>query len=298
MAEYSKLAASEAATLLALRGLQLRSFSRIAGGAANTSYVAETDQSPVVITVLDNRGNLAPNALVEVLERLLASGVRVDGIVRNLDNTALSVTANGTSVIVRPFIRGCHPTGSRDDAVRIGEALGTIHRSPSPPGLPVDSRALPSEWRELLGPGVPADLTVMLERAAKVCSTDEWRALPRVFVHGDLFPDNMLIEASTGQLVVLDWETASVDPAVVDIGIAAVALAGIGVPRRDALNALLDGYGAVRQLSDGERAQVQNGFFVGAAVLAFHRYRRHNVTHPDSSKAASFRPLVGLVASP
>ncbi|MGR7002442.1 phosphotransferase family protein [Yinghuangia aomiensis] len=93
--------------------------------------------------------------------------------------------------------------------------------------LPATATGLPSGTRRLS----EADLAGL-----EACTDREFRdwvsgtaVLPPphtgadVVCHGDLFMDN-LVERPDGSLAVIDWETASIDDPVFDLGMAAVGL--------------------------------------------------------------------------
>ena len=116
-----------------------------------------------------------------------------------------------------------------------------------------------------------------------------------VLTHGDLYPDNLIVRPDGG-LSVIDWETASLDDPLLDLGMALVGLAEVGGQLdSDRVRAVLDGYSSVRPLDSGDTELLPSMAEHAALIIAFHRYYRHNVRFPNPAQAHRYKEMVGLV---
>jgi homoserine kinase type II len=148
------------------------------------------------------------------------------------------------------------------------------------------SRRLPTDWRSKIAMCDDSEfldwVTVVSNRFISECD-----GLPVGFTHGDLFPDNVMI-TSDGNAMLLDWETASHEVLVYDL---AIAVIGFMLTSHDCGPHLVRGYESMRKLSHDERSFFPTAFDYGCAVLAFHRFLRHNVLYPGTGKEAAHRQL-------
>ncbi|MFE6924025.1 hypothetical protein ACFVAV_23575 [Nocardia sp. NPDC057663] len=81
-----------------------------------------------------------------------------------------------------------------------------------------------------------------------------------------------------------------------------MAVLGLGVVdgrlRPDRMNAIVDGYSKILQLTPTERTGVLRDMVeLSALIIAFHRYYRHNVRFPGSPAADKYREMIGVVES-
>jgi homoserine kinase type II len=294
MAEYSRLGSEELDAICSMYAIHVSSYSRLDGGNANSSYLIDSADGRFVVTVLDNHDHTTANALVRLTDHLVAHGIDTPTALASRDGRRV-IEWNGTPLVVKPFARGSVevPLPARLVAPA-GALLARIHAVPPPGDLAPNQRRLPATWRDTVpDQGSAAPLHAMLNRAELALNTLEaWRAAPVGLAHGDLFADN-LVASPEGELVPLDWETASVEPLILDIGFTIVGLGRNG-SRLDSegTHSLLAGYKAVRHLEPVERLLVVPAVRYANAVLAFHRYLRHNVRFPDVAKRGLYLELV------
>jgi homoserine kinase type II len=119
-------------------------------------------------------------------------------------------------------------------------------------------------------------------------------AMPRGFIHGDIFWDNLLFE--DGALVaILDFEEACHFYSLFDTGMAGVGCCSDnGHFNISLLKALLGSYAAISPFTSSEKSQL-NIFVEYAAVAAsFWRFRQYNVKYPNRQKADSYKALSSL----
>jgi len=293
MAAYSSMTLGQGRDALKPYGLTIAALAALEGGAANSSFVATTEEDEeLVITVLDNHDARSASLLADLTDWLIENDVTTPPIVKDLDGHAVS-RFEGKPFVVRPRIKGTQPTHlSGAEAERVGIALAHLHALEPPTKLSLPGRRLPSDWREQLGASAPGDLTAALEVAGHAFTRAETDGTS--LIHGDLFPDN-LIWTDAGELYLLDWETASLDWAPLDIGFTAVGLAADDLLLPGPRTGLVSGY--TRDANEGAVDLLPLVTLYACAVLMFHRYMRHAVRFPDPAREHSWAGLMPLFRS-
>lgn len=302
MALLTDLDDGDIGALLADFGLGLRSARHIHGGMSNTSYRVDTDQGPFVLTVLDHADANGAAQLVDLLEVLCAHGVSTSVPRRTIDGSP-SRLFGARPVLVKGWVEGVVPLPATPTCLQAaGAALAHVHAVPPPSSLEAAKRRLPADLGAATARFGDRRLADWLGSVAERCAPVLAAATPSGLCHGDLFPDNLVLGSAgasgAATLTVLDWECASVDLFVLDVGMAVVGLCrdrGSLVPGR--LYDLLAGYGSVRPLEPAERDVLPAAVEHAAAVIAYRRYRQHHITHPDPSKATIHEEMYGFVES-
>ena len=176
----------------------------------------------------------------------------------------------GRSVSWWPWLEGTDGaalagTPEAEDVLReAGRVLGLLHSV-----APAEVRDLPDRgWADVVGTARAS--VELLETVAPGAATSARRVLdrlpedvpagPPVVCHGDLSPDQVLVRAGSGQVVLTDLDRAAAAPAVLDhAGLAAVDL----LLGHRALGPVVEGYAA----TTGRRPSAP-GPWVAAAILA------------------------------
>jgi homoserine kinase type II len=291
LADYTRLSSRDLSLLLAGFGETVAHFEPIATGFANSSFhVVAGSGRELVLTVLDNHDVESTERLVRLTDWLVEEGVSTPSILRDESGSAVRFHS-GHPCVVRPFVEGEQPEHLTQTQIqRVGEAMARYHALDVPPELALPTRRLPENWREVLVDG-PESLLGMVQ-AADV----DVRRLPTTstcLVHGDLFPDNMIWDES-GTLHILDWETASIDHPVLDLGFTLVGLTGGAPLTLDIISHLTAGYSPNHDFDFCELATASR---YACAVLAFQRYNRHVVRFPNPEKADLWKGLLPFADS-
>jgi homoserine kinase type II len=299
VAEYTDLTLSQGIRLLATYGILPDELSAIPGGAANSSFVVRSAHGAFVLTVLDNHTIESARLLASLMEYLTRQGLPVDTVVMTTGGQAVSTAPHGIPIMLKRFIPGTTlVSANKSDLRDIGASLASLHNIPAPPGLPQGGRLIPTDWMEVLADHDCEDLVDLVRDAQAIAKTPLWRQLPTGMCHGDFFGDNMIREARTGRIVILDWETASVDPLLLDLGITIGAFIRTNPERQiSTADALLRGYSSQRTLSSTEREMLPSAILYGLAMLAYQRFRRHNILFPNPMLFDHYRELTSLAAT-
>lgn len=259
---------------------------RLTSGVANASFLVETDQGKYVVSILENHTLESSEYLNVITNKLVEFGVRTPPIISNVDGVQV-VQFQDCPLVVRPFVEGreADPRSGHESAA-VGMELAAVHLSAQQMPEGEYSRRIPHDWRSKISSCGDAEFLEWIEVVSSRFDS-ECVAMPIGFTHGDLFPDNVMITRD-GSAVLLDWETASIDVLVYDL---AIAVIGFMTSAVNSGRYVVQGYESKRRISEKERSFFVNAFDYGCAVLAFHRFLRHNVLYPGTGRETAYRQL-------
>ena len=264
MAVYTQVSAEEMAALFAgYDAGSLVSAKGIAEGVENSNYLVDTDLRRFILTLYEKRVDAADLPFfMALLDHLAARGLPVPRAVRDRAGRQITEVAGRPACLIE-FLSGItvtHPTAAQARAA--GAVLGRMHTASADFPLERPNALGPEGWHSLAG-RCGGDLDAIAPKlgqrvAGELAWLDvHWPAdLPRAVVHGDLFPDNVLMlgDRVTG---VIDFYFACTEVRAWDLAVthAAWCFEGDGSgfdPARAA--ALIAGYEAEFGLSGQERA--------------------------------------------
>lgn len=262
------------------------------GGAANSSFKAAARQGDFVLTILDNHDQASARILAAHTRALFQRGIPTAEVVADIDGHDVPLI-DGRPVLLKRWIPGevmdPLPGHLLDAAGRLLAHLHTLE--PDLPGLPVGTRRLSPELVKIIdtfadrqfADWLSTHLTTVRQREADLPS------MPDVISHGDLFADNIIVRPDN-TLAIIDWETVSLDSALLDLGMAILGLAKInGKLDQKAAAQVITGYHAVRPLTEEQTSALPTEVEHAALIIAFHRYYRHNIRFPNPRRAVSMR---------
>lgn len=267
----------------------------LALGLVNPSYLIRSSSGRYVLTVLADHDEPAARRLVALLEYLSEQGVRTSRPVRTRNGEQVVLHA-GRPVVVKSFLPGtCGPRLPGSSLAAAGRALAGIHAVAAPDWLAPGGRRLPPDAGQQMAAVTDRDFVRWMRGCLKETGAIADLPLPCGLVHGDFYPDNLVLGADR-EIAVIDWETAAKDVYLLDIGIATVGLchtAGTFHPGRVGL--LLAGYQDRRRLAAAELAVLREAVVYAAVIVAFHRYLRHHILRPDPSRQLLYQELPAFV---
>ncbi|WP_338466486.1 homoserine kinase [Novosphingobium sp. ZN18A2] len=274
MAVYTRIGAEEMAALVERFDVgNLVSAKGIAEGVSNSNWLIETtggkDGTRFILTMYEYRIEVEDLPFfLSLLDHLAAKGCPVPRTIHDSEGHLYRIRDDGKGHVralalieFLPGVSVSEPTPAQARAV--GGAMAQVHLAAADfPQARENAMGLP-EWRRLadacghdgleqIDPG----LAEIVERELPVLA-DRWPVdLPRSVIHADLFPDNVLMlgDRVTG---LIDFYFACTDITAYDVAVthAAWCFDADGTTfRPDLSRALIEGYEAVRPLSDGERA--------------------------------------------
>ncbi|KOT46731.1 hypothetical protein ADK41_00465 [Streptomyces caelestis] len=288
----------DAAELLDAYGLTLRRARPLPGGMENAHIKAQTATGTVVVTVLNKKSPAQAEEYARFLRHLELTGAPAPRL-RPLRAGGWVTRHGGRPVIVCDFVDGRSPARLPVRLVHeAGLLLGRVHRTAA---AGFDS-ALPPHLR--LHDADADTLATLPDGAFAQWARSTWHAVghvtehdaPRVPVHGDLFPDNIVVRGGRG-LIFLDWEDGSLDLPHLDVGMALLGLCGRrGFSPRRARH-LLSGYqqGSAAELNG---ALVRDAALYSAVLVALrrHRWQREHRRLPAGRSAAAMHHLANSLS--
>ncbi|EQB07194.1 homoserine kinase [Novosphingobium lindaniclasticum] len=273
MAVYTRLGAEEMSAIIETFDVGvLISAKGIAEGVSNSNWLIETQQGEqarrFILTVYESRTDISDLPFfLDLLDHLAARDCPVPRTMHDRGGASHRFIGEGENrkalalIEFLPGVSVSEPTPAQARAV--GAALAQIHLASADfEKSRINSLDLPA-WQQLLGDctregleSIDPDLGALVERELAGLAGQWPSDLPSGVIHADLFTDNVLMLGSkvTG---LIDFYFACTDLLAYDVVVthAAWCFSNDGTQFRPELSrALIQGYEAVRPLSDAERA--------------------------------------------
>ena len=273
---------------------RVRGFHPLEGGLANSSIKVDTATGVYVLSVCDEKDFAEINRLCSILSCLEAAGFPATKVIAAEDGR-LYLDHDGKPVYLKQYIPGQVVNQlDRQQLFQVGAALAQLHALRPPASLERRFSYGVESFAELEGIAGDDEYLSWLSRRrhhiAEICDD----ALPKGFIHGDLFYDNLLFAGGT-LVALLDFEEACEYFLVFDIGMAAAGCC-IAADRfsLELTGSLVAGYQRVRELEALERELLQRHIEYAAAATSFWRYRQYNLRNPDARMKHHYRAMHDL----
>lgn len=268
MAVYTPVSAEAMAALLARYDVgRLVSAKGIAEGVENSNFLIDTDArtggARFILTLYEKRvaaGDLP--FFLSLLDHLADRGLPVPRAIRDRTGQQVQTVETRPACLIEflPGVSVTTPTPAQAQAT--GAALGTMHAALADFATARPNTLGLADWHALAARCGPALDTIAPDLRARVADELAWldrhwpHELPHAIVHGDLFPDNVLMRGDTvGGMI--DFYFACTEVRAWDVAVthAAWSFGSDGRHFDQAVgDALLAGYQSAFGLSDAERA--------------------------------------------
>jgi homoserine kinase type II len=291
MALLTELTFHAASALAAHFGLDLRSVEALHAGSVNSNFRLTDATGTVYFARLyeeqDHAGARREHALVAALDD---AGVPVVRALCAANGESLA-DFGGKAFAVFPWVEGeilCQGRVSAEACRQIGAALARVHLSSAhAPALP-EGRFRIVDLRERLQRVSAAGRSALLPAVAEIderlthYEARRARDLQLGICHGDLFRDNVLWQG--GQIrALLDFESACSNNFAYDLMVTALAWCYRAAFELSLVQALFDGYSAVRPLPPAEVAALRVEGAVGCLRFAATRLTDFSLRVPDGA---------------
>ena len=293
MAQYTELKKKEIHEIAIAYNLELVDYEPIKQGAGSSNYLLRTRQCKYVLTVFE----ITSARVANLVKLLLLLEEREFPTTRLLKLAAGGMTtiSQEKPVLVKPHIFG-QVVRDLDDAMleQIGATMARLHDIP-PPDYLADRHAYGMEtFPNIIGYNINSEYETWLAQRHIYLEKSITIGLPRGFIHGDLFYDNVLFDGKELKAII-DFEEACHYYKVFDLGMGIVGMCSeeSGIDLNKA-RSLVMGYQQVRVLLKQEKETLQ--LFVEYAAIATSSYRfwKYNIDTPIAEKADSHREMVSI----
>lgn len=226
MAVFTEVSFDEAAAFLRALDLgDLRALVACAGGIENTNYFVATEAGPHVLTLFERLAAGELPFYLHLMQHLAGRGIPVPDPVQDREGRVLHRLKDKPAVVVSRLRGKSELNPSVAHCTAVGATLARMHLAgrdygryqPNLRGLRWWAETAPLVWPHL-DAEQRALLTGEMDFQNHVAASQDYAALPRGPIHGDLFRDNVLFEGDrlTG---ILDFYFAGCDAWLYDIGV-------------------------------------------------------------------------------
>lgn len=297
MSLYTKLKEDDLNKILSEFSVEgFDSYKVLSGGSENTNYGVFTENGNFVLTICEQKSKQELNTLAQLLEHLAAHNFRTSEIIYTKDGNRFS-TWNEKPVMLKIFLEGrIHDHLSDELMVKAGVQMAKLHKVPAPDYLTKEISYGQQHFK-------------LLEQYAKGSDFEKWLigimefvnpffsdALPKAFIHSDIFASNLIVSDSTSEITIMDFEEAANYYRVFDIGMAIIGLcAEEKMINFTKAKLLLKGYESIVKLNEQEKDALPAFTIYAGACMTFWRHKNFNYVNPNPSMSKHYLGLKVLV---
>lgn len=261
---FTRLSDAEIRDLAERFGLgAVRAWQKLDAGTINSNHLVDAERGRFFLRVNEEKSDADVDYEAALVDALAAAGVPAPRPVRTPAGEAW-VACRGRQISVFPWVPGEHRLSPGADECRaLGRALGALHRAGEPLAARFDRAGIythadmVARFRGFSGSADPALGDAIAAIAGELAYLEERAELraraPRGIIHGDLFPDNVLVSPAGDIAALLDFEQASTGSLIYDLAVCGNAWCAPGGAPTERLAALVAGYQAERPLAAVER---------------------------------------------
>lgn len=264
------------------------------GGQANSSWKVSTRKNDFTLVICDEKDEKSIANLTDILNYLEEQHVPTTRLIKTRKGNQF-LAHNGKPVYLKSYLQGEVIRELTPAMIQqVGRAIAQLHALPPisalnqsyPSGLEAFNDLLKEDHKHQYIPWLLNKRTY-LQRAINP-------DLPKSFIHGDIFWDNLLFKKDA-LVAILDFEEACLYYTLFDIGMAAVGCcAKNGGFNFSLIEELLHGYQSVTPFSPLEKSQLPIFIEYAAVAASFWRFQHYNIKHPTQKFADSYLELSSL----
>ncbi len=295
MARFADLDRHAVRSLADHYGLILHGFKPIEGGAGNSSYLLQSQQGDYVLTVFDDKSR----EYVDRLGRLLLVLEQHDFPTTRLlqpEQGCMTAMYGDKRVMLKEYIAGdvCRDL-SLAMLSQVGASMAKLHQLEIPDQLLEREHPYGLHWfGSVIGRNIDPSYESWLAGQIRYLTENIPADVPRGFIHGDLFYDNLLFEGDELRALI-DFEETCFYFKAFDLGMGIVGTCRGDtkvVPEKVA--ALVAGYQGVRVLEAEEKRALPLFAEYAATATSCWRYWKYNIDIPRSKDADKHWEMVRL----
>lgn len=284
MAQYTNLTMHEVEALLANFSINnISSFKVLSGGSENTNYLINAENDKYVLTICEQKSLKTARELAHLLEHLEKHHFETSKIIRNTTNEAVSLW-KGKPIMIKKFIDGKILKDLPHHLIElIGRDLGKLHKIEIPEYLPKQISIGKEQFVKVEKYAANSLFDIWLKAKIEYISPYFYSNLPKAFIHGDVFWDNVIISEDESTVTIMDFEESANYYRVYDLGMMIIGICGEGnTVNLEKARCILKGYHQEIQLLDIELNALQAFTVYAGTAMTFWRHINFNYTKPDS----------------
>lgn len=284
MAQYTSLTMHEVEAILANFSINnISSFKVLSGGSENTNYLINAENDKYVLTICEQKTHKKASELAHLLEHLEKHHFETSKIIRNTNNEVVTLW-KGKPIMLKKFIDGKILKDLPHHLIElIGRDLAKLHKIEVPEYLPQQLSIGKEQFVNIEKYAANSLFDIWLKAKLEYVSPYFASNLPKAFIHGDVFWDNVIISEDESTVTIMDFEESAYYYRVFDIGMMIIGICGEGnTVNLEKARYLLKGYHQEIQLLDIELNALQAFTVYAGTTMTFWRHFNFNYTKPDS----------------
>ena len=293
MAQYTICTAADLQHIVDGYGLgQVISATVLKGGSQNTNYLLKTGDGKYVLTIVEQHTPEAVEKLVHLLQHLRQHDFMTSKVLANEKGSYVNSYAD-KPILIKKYLKGKIIEDFPPLLLeRLGITLARLHQVPPPPYLPHVLDYGIEHFSQVANYAAGSDYHIWLEAQAAYLEPYLQYDLPKAFIHGDVFFNNVVVKPRKGRVVIMDFEEAVYYYRLFDIAmtIIGVCLEGEGISIEKAHH-LLRGYQSQVELTSAECSALQAFVVYAATAMSFWRHRYFNYLNPTPARFEHYRAL-------
>ncbi len=293
MEQYTRLNKEELVKILARFNIHnISSFKLLSGGSENTNYLIESVKRKYVLCICEQKTPKTAEELVELLKYLGKNHFKTSTTVFTIDHEPITLWG-GKPIILKEYIEGKIKKDLSPHLLElIGKELGKLHKIEAPDYLPRQLSYGKEQFANVKKYATNTEFEAWLNKVLDYMSPYFDMSLPKVFIHSDLFWDNVIISEDEGSITIMDFEESAYYYRVFDIGMTIIGICAEGSTiNLDKARHFLTGYRSEIPLQEDEIKALKAFTIYAGASMTYWRHHNFNYVKPDPKM---FKHYLGL----
>ncbi|MBT3669616.1 MAG: phosphotransferase [Chloroflexi bacterium] len=281
MAKHTILTENQVRDIALSFSIKISNYRPIEAGEANTSYLLEDSNDQYVLTIFETKTKKEVLEIAKILDYLKGHNYPTTKLISPSNNHRIH-EFEGKPLLIKKWIQGGNLRENPiQDYLPIGESLAILHKIPAPSFLSREHPFGIIEMPKSLGHGIDPGYEIWLQDKIAYINKYLPSSLPKCFIHGDLFDDNILVDQREF-ISIIDFEDSCKYFRAYDLG---SILFGVCIEKgklnKSRASQILKGYQKISKLKSEEIDAIQFfTIYAGAAISAWH-YMAYNIQHPN-----------------
>ena len=273
---YTEVSFEDASDIIMAADLpNLVNIEKLSGGWANSNYkLTLTDNSKIVLKIWDEQSLDQVSYLLSITTYLSDNNIPTPPPIQ-FSNGEFIMVKNGLAWTLLPYIEGEWLEPNMSSLYSLGRIQAKLHLVKPPSNLKEEFSMGNSLFEKLFSIADDKDEWsdfLYLLKSESLALNEQIPELPKGIIHGDLFPDNILV-INNNVKTILDFEEVCNDILAFDLVMTFVGCGWEnGEPVVERWNSLLDGYQSVRILSQNEIDSLSDLHRLATLSIAAWRY--------------------------